>query len=230
MLGVLCILGGAVVSVLIAEGIALSGGMRYDPIAPLRFVASGGMYIEARDMRGSGWRYLDWNVLDQDSAATDQYMQDKHLDSFEGRLRPSYLHCDAPGVLPGWSALWDSRNWPHDTPTPQGVYHHSVSEVGVGWPLPAFTMNWGSARRYECSGGKVLGTSVTGSLQVVLWRPIPLGLAADTLFYAAALAGLVGVVKLGVRARRRRRGACVACAYDLRGLVAGSACPECGKA
>ena len=56
----------------------------------------------------------------------------------------------------------------------------------------------------------------------------PLGLAANTLLYAAAwLLPLIGVGR--ARAMwRRRKGRCAVCAYDLRGQVS-PGCPECGS-
>lgn len=39
---------------------------------------------------------------------------------------------------------------------------------------------------------------------------------------------LMGFAAAFVRGRRVRRGACVSCGYDLRGLREGASCPECG--
>jgi hypothetical protein len=65
-------------------------------------------------------------------------------------------------------------------------------------------------------------------------RPLWPGFAINTIFYAAVLwivFAAPGVIK---RLRRRRRGQCIHCGYDLRGQ-SGSGngaqrCPECGKA
>jgi hypothetical protein len=58
--------------------------------------------------------------------------------------------------------------------------------------------------------------------------PVWPGFAANTLLYAAlAWVPLRGVGTLR-RWRRSRRGRCPACGYDLAGLAAGTACPECG--
>lgn len=60
-------------------------------------------------------------------------------------------------------------------------------------------------------------------------RPIPRGLALNTIFFGAAW-GLVFLTLARVRgATRRRRRRCPACNYDLRGLTVGARCPECGK-
>ncbi len=66
--------------------------------------------------------------------------------------------------------------------------------------------------------------------RVIPLAPIWLGFAVDTLFYGLAWVVLIAlVVGPGAlrRASRRRRGRCLRCAYDLRGIPAG-ACPECG--
>ncbi len=60
---------------------------------------------------------------------------------------------------------------------------------------------------------------------------IPLwpGFALNTLFYAALAWGL-WQLPLAIRRRRRRsKGLCVRCGYDLKGLAAGAVCPECGR-
>lgn len=60
--------------------------------------------------------------------------------------------------------------------------------------------------------------------------PIWTGLALNTAFYGiSAWSGWTLV--LTVRRRRRRaRGQCLACGYNLAGLAAGAQCPECGAA
>lgn len=56
-----------------------------------------------------------------------------------------------------------------------------------------------------------------------LWR----GLILNTLFYAAIWWGLLALPRLIRRTLRIRRGLCVRCAYDMRGLTK-TRCPECG--
>ena len=59
-------------------------------------------------------------------------------------------------------------------------------------------------------------------------RPIWPGFAINTLFYAAILGIMFAAVGVLRRKRRARRGLCVKCAYDLRGIDS-SQCPECGE-
>lgn len=86
---------------------------------------------------------------------------------------------------------------------------------------------WAIVRRW--SGQLLLYSS---SSRVIPLAPIWLGFTVDALFYGAAwgvlLALVVGPGALR-RALRRRRGRCLRCAYDLRGIPEG-ACPECGAA
>ncbi len=55
----------------------------------------------------------------------------------------------------------------------------------------------------------------------VLWP----GFAVNAAFYAGVCWVLLAAPGVVVRWRRRRRGRCAACGYDLTGL---DACPECG--
>lgn len=59
-------------------------------------------------------------------------------------------------------------------------------------------------------------------------RPVWRGLLGNAAIYAAACWTAVGGVRWSWRRLRHKRGACVACGYDLAGLPKGSGCPECG--
>ena len=59
-------------------------------------------------------------------------------------------------------------------------------------------------------------------------RPLPIGFAANTAVYACAWF-VVLCAPVSIKTwRRRRRGQCVKCAYDLTGVT--ESCPECGAA
>jgi hypothetical protein len=64
----------------------------------------------------------------------------------------------------------------------------------------------------------------SGSIPLV---PILTGLAGNTLLYSAIPLGVLIAIPVIRRAARRRRGSCVGCGYDLRGLGV-KKCPECG--
>lgn len=67
---------------------------------------------------------------------------------------------------------------------------------------------------------------ITEFATVPLWSILP-PMAAATVF--AWRERLPAVTKRCRTAARRRRGACVSCGYDRRGLAAAAACPECGS-
>ncbi len=228
VLGALALLGGAVVSLLVAEGIGASGTVHDAPNRPERFVAVGGKYIHAYDRAGPGWRLLTWRVEDQGSAAISEYMYDNHLMLFDGMLPPLHLHCDPPESLPPWSGLWHPEQWPQDVNMGSYIQTHDSMELAAGWPRLSFRMGWDTAHPNEFRGGRLFPTSASMGMRFLLWRPIPLGFALDTLIYATCFAGLFAGVRVWARARRSKQGACAACGYDLRGLASEAACPECG--
>lgn len=81
----------------------------------------------------------------------------------------------------------------------------------LGSPAGAYWLVWGWARVDPTAP---LSTGVV----VPIWP-----------FAVLAIGSGCVCVRLGVRARRRARtGRCAACGYDLRGLEAGTRCPECG--
>ena len=106
-----------------------------------------------------------------------------------------------------------------------GRRHYYRSIQINGWPWPAF---WCDYDRDWTTGQIAARGGVTLSYDRVLpLRPMPLGLAADTLVFGAAAWALVRGPRWVRSTRRIRRGRCPACGYDLLGRFEGG-CPECG--
>jgi len=124
------------------------------------------------------------------------------------------------------------------------------SETQAGWPLRALRCRNAAEISITTgnSGMRVSRTGVnpleggwelqpfTGGALGSAWRAIPLrpmlpGVIVDTLVFAAMwMVMLAGATALR-RARRRARGACARCGYDLRSSGFEHArCPECGAA
>lgn len=102
------------------------------------------------------------------------------------------------------------------------MYHES------GWPMRAARGRWSQAAgNREHTDWLITVNLLRRSVQVPL-QPMPLGLAANTLFYGGpALAVWTLLRRIRVR-RRHGRGRCIACGYQLGDGVA--TCPECGLA
>ncbi len=155
-------------------------------------------------------------------------------------------------VVPWWErhtcTPWDARGWPTDT-------YDRAYVTAVGWPMralwheyrynpaldqpptflffnqhpPSHTFDTPGAFKLSMFkmdfGAGVVEIKVPGSLP---YRPIFVGFALNSLLYAGAWS-VVLVVPGHLRQRsRRRRGVCIECGYDVRGVMPGAACPECG--
>jgi hypothetical protein len=112
----------------------------------------------------------------------------------------------------------------------------------MGWPLRTLRCH------YEVIDASTVelreGVELRGSLfppnaslprvSALPLRPIPAGFAINTIFYAAVLWVLFAIPGVVKRHRRRSRGQCTFCGYDLRGQLPGAEagvsnkCPECG--
>ncbi len=106
--------------------------------------------------------------------------------------------------------------------------------VSAGWPMR-------SLRGTEWINRGLEGCAPPPLVQVPAWitkagwklpvSPLWPGFMVNTLLYAGLVWGAVRCVPAWKRWRRRKRGLCEGCGYDLRGLPSGSAsCPECGRA
>jgi len=110
----------------------------------------------------------------------------------------------------------------------------SAHGVAAGWPLRCA---WGrtdadvNSRPQRVDTGLVR-LRVAGRELAVPWRPLWAGLVANAAVYAAAIALLAALSRRLGAWRRRRRGRCPACGYDLTNLpttdTGDPRCPECG--
>lgn len=130
-------------------------------------------------------------------------------------------------------------------PAAMGDVHIILHESG--WPLTAMGCSlrserilegreWREAERWSGAWEAPDGMTRTayedlgygmGDRPPVPLRPLPLGFAADTLFYAASLWAVLGGPRRIRRSLRKRRGQCPACGYPVGDA---EVCSECGGA
>jgi hypothetical protein len=179
--GLLMILGGAVVTVVIAEAIGLSGAVTLSLAPPTRFVAVADRYVDVEDTKGTGWRLLCWSVEDKKMAALRQYCYEKHIIFIDEPVDPSYLHCDPPSSVPRWARLWRTEDWPKSARIGSLSATDFAEEAAVGWPMEALSIDWNAAETHQHRGGTTLPPDSTLLSRFLLWRSILPGFAADTL-------------------------------------------------
>lgn len=95
--------------------------------------------------------------------------------------------------------------------------------VRAGWPWFAAE---GRKLQRDPTPGFLVETTIFANRWWIPLRPIWPGLLANTLFYAALVFLPLAGLRLARSRRRRRRGLCVACGYELGHGIA--VCPECG--
>jgi hypothetical protein len=202
----LCLLAGAVVTWGVAWGCALSRPP----------------YPRARKMQANvagGWRYV---------ARSETRGADYTTIHFFAADKP-YSDVPVLGVVPGGAevdvfkdVLWTETyrfGWPLYAVCAvgaNGTYSNGYAHQSIGW----YSLREGT--------GKGFNPAFRPGALYLPTRPLPLGFALNTLFYAAVVLGVVEFVAFARRRVRRGRGRCPSCGYDRAGLAEGSACPECG--
>lgn len=130
------------------------------------------------------------------------------------------LHSPPTGSMPSLTVSLEARGWPF-----RAVLYECVSRYDAeltkslsmrgGWTIPhPRTADFAAVR----------GHGVTLPL-VPIWG----GLAADSALFSLAWCVPVFGLPAGRRFLRGRRGRCMGCSYDLRGLPTDARCPECGR-
>jgi len=194
-------------------------------------MATDGSHVWAvNQMRSIGWRRTDWQCIDflqEDASDTrrENFLADIYSPREYGedpragmrRVRPKLGSVEFDGNgLPistieyavgfPWPALWC------------GLYEENPT-------LPPEALGW--------RGGIALWPPITGAyrssaeLGALPYRPHWPGLLGNLGVWTLAWVGVLVAVPAWCRHRRRRRGWCPQCGYDLGGAI-NAICPECG--
>lgn len=118
---------------------------------------------------------------------------------------------------------------------PQGIERRTrgLTVEARGWPCYALYCKldpyYPFGRATESTFGAIIASDADKSLYdatLLPYLPYWPGLITNTLFYALLFGGVHQLTGWGQRFRRRRRGECFGCGYDLIGI--NGVCPECG--
>lgn len=114
-----------------------------------------------------------------------------------------------------------------------------AGSAGGGWPQDVVMIGWPSRCLWGVKGG-VEQRQCEGLIEVPEWletirfvhNPLPVrpwwpGMAADIALFGGGWMAVLAGPGAATRWLRRRRGGCVACGYDVKGVAV---CPECGAA
>jgi hypothetical protein len=164
--------------------------------------------------------FSDWCVVESVGTAQGRKWPDGTLFDADAGLHRAPLGCvvapreaerDRYGRIDTGLSGWPFRAFASEAwyrATPPGGYE----------PMPELRWNWHIG-------------AIDGQLVLVALRPLPLGLAADILFWTCASWVVVAAPRAIRRRRREHRGRCGSCGHQLDAAAPtapGAVCPECG--
>lgn len=158
-----------------------------------------------QDDASSGWGFFHWQDVGVERMICRYDMTDL-----------AYIWRDPPVPAPKW-VPWSAASKEPNTLT---------LFWAVGWPCRAF---WAMNREPIGTGPQPWQHAIVlKDGEVVLpFAPIWSGIALNTAFWLIPALPFLGI-RSWRRRRRRARGWCIDCGYDLHGNVNATACPECG--
>jgi len=204
-----CALAGVVVNVLVAWAFVLLGGFRG---GALHVRYADGRPLDAPILVPEGWDIATWRELHgvglrMDMVSEREWVGSSLILSLNGGPQRTVTHYRAG--FPFLALTWVGEG--------SDVPEQNTTGVARAWWMG---IDVGLAAR----AGGVPRSGIEPRLPV---RPAWPGFALNTLVYGAAALGVITSVGGIRRSRRRRRGLCVRCGYDVGGLAV---CPECGTA
>lgn len=201
--GVVLVVLGVITSVVVAMAVAVLGKPHLVNPAPTVRIASksddGGLSWEGR--RDAALGRVQWELWPQKSPPGAV------------RLNLAQSAQDAPTARP--------PRWASPPKYAAFIVHH-----GYGLPAPCLMASDDWETDHLDTFVIIEGWSASSGEIWLPATPIWSGLAVNTAFWAAAWWLLLGAPRQLRRWRRARRGECVRCGYDLRGVA--GVCPECG--
>jgi hypothetical protein len=247
----LCLLGGVVITVMVAQACAL-----WSPVRP-RFIAYRYRYLNERSWIGVP------PPNNADNVPWDPNPGPR-FERLEGAGDPTWMarYSETHALTHGGVTVHDElvKTWHgpgldfellalDEGLTEDAPVRPAARIVGVrsGWPLPCLSASCWQTSALWAAGPPVAGrwtsavaapdlarpapqwTSSVPAARVLPCAPLWDGLVVNTAFYSACLLGLLAAAGIVVRMLRRAGGRCGACGYDRRGLAADARCPECGS-
>lgn len=201
--GLVSMLLGAMLNLAVAWGFAWLNAQR-PSIAPFGSVHS---FVDPEPQFG-------WTVAQEHALGTTRVRR-----SESSHLIPAVSIFFAPA--PAWSMANDPPPPYHISRSNQGRYY---VEYAYGFPFRSMRSDVvmaANVRIFIVSSGVLIGPEQSAMMVLPLGVIVP-GSLGNTAFYGAIVFLLLCIRPL----KRRLRGGCTRCGYDLRG--SDSACPECG--